>query len=58
MLIDKEKAIEKDLMEFMEANPYQTWATLLMYCLGYYGEVNYIHISVVRQMQREGKVRA
>lgn len=53
--------IRMHLEEFIrEGNgpvPVDTWASLLYYCLGYYGEITTDHIDVVEKLQREGKVR-
>ena len=48
--------IRMHLEEFIRENPVQTWATLLGYCIGYYGAIDMDHIMVVNALQREGRV--
>ena len=56
MLTNKD-IIRMHLDSFIHDYPDQTWASLLGYCLGYYGNIDMDMLSVVLELQLEGKVK-
>lgn len=49
--------IRMHLEEFVRKFPDQSWASLLAYCVGYYGNIDTDIIWVVWEMQQEGIVK-
>lgn len=48
--------LEEYLREILPGKTVPSWNEVLAFCVGYYGHVNLDMISVVRELQWEGKV--
>lgn len=54
---DNKEIIRMHLEHFIQREKDQSWYSLLGYCIGYYGTIDMDILSVVHDLQWDGKIR-